>query len=254
MQNWDGYGRVAVVTGAAQGLGLAIAKTLLEKGKKVVFTDINQNALQELEQSPYIQDEYKNRAMFLKVDVSNITEIRDAVSTIVTKWKRIDILVNNAGVREETPIEDIQEMEWNHVIDVNLKGTFFFSQAVMDVMKEQEWGRIINLSSFAGQTGPLTSGAHYSASKAGQLALTKSFARSLSKKGITVNAVAPAAIRTPEMDRMEPEKLANMVKNIPVGRVGEDQEVADLVLYLTSESAGFITGATFDINGGLLMN
>lgn len=253
MKTVEGLGRVAIVTGAAQGLGFAIAKTLLENGKKIVFIDINQELLQELEQSSFIQSRYKEQAMFLKADVSNIDQIRETIDTILTKWKHIDILVNNAGIREETPIEDIGEIEWDRIIDVNLKGTFFFSQAVADVMKKQEWGRIINMSSFGGQVGPLSSGAHYCASKAGQLALTKVFARSLSKNGITVNTVAPAAIRTPEMERIEPEKLAKMVEGIPVGRVGEDEEVAELVLYLTSESAGYITGSTFDINGGLLM-
>ncbi|KEF38938.1 dehydrogenase of unknown specificity, short-chain alcohol dehydrogenase like [Schinkia azotoformans MEV2011] len=251
MDHLEGYDRVAVVTGAAQGLGLAIAKSLLEKGKKVVFIDVNQELLQELEQS--FQSNYKERAMFLQMDVSNICQIRESINTIITQWKRIDILVNNAGIREETSIEDIEEQEWDRIIDVNLKGTFFFSQSVIDVMKKQKWGRIINMSSFGGQVGPLTSGAHYCASKAGQLALTKVFARSLSKDGITVNAVAPAAIRTPEMDRIEPGKLAKMVEGIPIGRVGEDLEVAELVLYLASESAGYITGSTFDINGGLLM-
>lgn len=251
MEHLDQDERVAVVTGAAQGLGLAIAKTLLEKGKKVVFIDVNHQVLQELEQS--FHSEYKDRAMFLQADVSNIEQIRDTVNTIITNWERIDILVNNAGIREETSIENIEELEWDRIIDVNLKGTFFFSQAVIEVMKKQKWGRIINMSSFGGQVGPLTSGAHYCASKAGQLALTKVFARSLSKAGITVNAVAPAAIRTPEMDRIEPSKLAKMVEGIPVGRVGEDLEVAELVSFLASESAGYITGSTFDINGGLLM-
>lgn len=251
MHHMEDDGRIAVVTGAAQGLGLAIAKTLLENGKKVVFIDVNQELLRELEQS--FQFEYNDRAMFLQTDVSNIGQIRETINTIITKWERIDILVNNAGIREETSIENIEEQEWDRIIDVNLKGTFFFSQSVIDVMKKQKWGRIINMSSYGGQVGPLTSGAHYCASKAGQLALTKVFARSLSKDGITVNAVAPAAIRTPEMDRIEPGKLAKMVEGIPVGRVGEDLEVAELVLYLVSESAGYITGSTFDINGGLLM-
>lgn len=251
MDHMEDYERVAVVTGAAQGLGLAIAKKLLKNGKKVVFIDVNQALLQELERS--FQLEYKEQTMFLQTNVSNVVQIREAINSIITKWDRIDILVNNAGIREETLIENIEEQEWDRIIDVNLKGTFFFSQSVIDVMKKQKWGRIINMSSYGGQVGPLTSGAHYCASKAGQLALTKVFARSLSKDGITVNAVAPAAIRTPEMDRIEPRKLAKMVEGIPVGRVGEDREVAELVLYLASESAGYITGSTFDINGGLLM-
>lgn len=244
--------RVAIVTGAGQGIGLAAANTLLENGRKVAFIDINEAALQELERS-YNQTENNKRAIFVKADVSNLAEIRATIQKVVSEWNRIDILVNNAGIRTETPIEEIQEAEWDRIINVNLKGTFFMSQAVIAEMKKQAWGRIINMSSFAGQFGPLTSGAHYSASKAGQLALTKVFARSLAKTGITVNAITPAAIRTPEMDRIEPEQLKKMVEGIPVGRVGEDQEVAELLLYLTSESSGYITGATFDINGGLLM-
>lgn len=253
MATTNTHERIAVVTGAAQGLGLAIAKAFLKDGKKVAFVDVKEELLQELEQSSWIQSQYKEQALFLTADVSQTAQIRAAIEAIIGKWKRIDILVNNAGIREETAVEDIEEAEWDRIMDVNLKGTFFFSQAVLEIMKAQEWGRIINISSFGGQVGPLTSGAHYCASKAGQLALTKVFARRLSKNGITVNAVAPAAIRTPEMDRIEPEKLAKMVEGIPVGRVGEDEEVAELVLFLASESAGYITGATFDINGGLLM-
>ena len=191
--------------------------------------------------------------MFIQLDVSDIKGIQTTVDQVVNKWGRIDILVNNAGIRFETPIEEINEEEWDQVLNVNLKSTFFFSQAVISVMKEGGWGRIINMSSIGGQAGPLTSGAHYSASKAGQIALSKTFARSLAPYGITVNTVAPAAIRTPEMDKMDPAKLAQMVETIPLRRVGESQEVADLVSYLTSDSGGFTTGATFDINGGRLM-
>jgi 3-oxoacyl-[acyl-carrier protein] reductase len=245
--------RVAVVTGAAQGLGLAIANSFLIQGEKVVFVDINSHLLEEVEQSTFIQESFGDKAMFLQIDVSNVDSIRSGVNHIVENWNRIDILVNNAGIREETSIEEIEAEEWNKILSVNLGGTFFFSQSVLDTMKQQGWGRIINMSSFGGQHGPLTSGAHYCASKAGQLALTKVFARALADKGITVNTVAPAAIRTPEMDKIDPVKLEKMVAGIPVGRVGEDQEVSDLVMYLCSESAGYITGATFDINGGLLM-
>jgi 3-oxoacyl-[acyl-carrier protein] reductase len=194
-----------------------------------------------------------SRAMFVTVDVADVNAVQQCVEKILAKWGRIDILVNNAGVRKETSIEDIAPEEWNRILSVNLGGTFFFSQAVLQPMKEQKWGRIINMSSFGGQAGPLTSGAHYCASKAGQLALTKSFARSLAKEGITVNSVAPAAIETPEMERIDPIKLANMKEGIPVKRFGKAKEVAKLVSFLASEEAGYITGSTFDINGGLLM-
>ncbi|MDT8860729.1 SDR family oxidoreductase [Alkalihalobacillus sp. MEB130] len=247
----DGYGRVAIVTGAAQGLGYEIAKELLHEGKKVVFVDINKEDLMQIETS--LTDNEKNRVIFVSIDVSNVDEIQYCVNHVIEKWGRIDILVNNVGVRTETTIEDMDLEEWNRVLSINLTGTFFFSQAVIKVMKEQQWGRIINMSSFAGQAGPLTSGAHYSASKAGQLALTKVFARSLANDGITVNAITPAAIQTPEMDKIPTDKLANMIKAIPVGRVGQSEEVAKLVNYLCSDNSGYITGSTVDINGGLFM-
>ena len=242
--------RVAIVTGANKGLGLAVAENFVNEGKKVVFVIRNKENLA----TQQFQEAFdKEQAMFIQLDVSDINGIKKAVDQVVDKWGRIDILVNNAGIRYETSIEEIDEAEWDQVMNVNLKSTFFFSQAVIPAMKENGWGRMINMSSIGGQAGPLTSGAHYSASKAGQIALSKTFARSSAEYGITVNAVTPAAIRTPEMDKMDPEKIAKMVESIPVKRVGQPKEVADLVSYLTSESGGFTTGATFDINGGRLM-
>lgn len=244
--------RVAIVTGAAQGIGLAIAKQFLHEGKKVAFVDVNESLLAEIE-ATLQTDENRRSALFLTIDVADVQAIRAGVRKVLDRWGRVDILVNNAGIRKETAIEDIDLEEWNQLISVNLGGTFFFSQAVLEPMRKQKWGRIINISSFGGQFGPLTSGAHYCASKAGQLVLTKVFARYLAKEGITVNTVAPAAIHTPEMDKIAPEKLEKMVQGIPVGRVGQVEEVAQLVAYVASEAAGYVTGATFDINGGLLM-
>lgn len=245
--------QVAVVTGAGQGLGQAIALEFLEAGKKVVLLDVSEDLLHQLQNSEMLGGYDSSQTMFLTVDVADVHAVRACVEKILSKWGHIDILVNNAGVRKETSIEDISPEEWNRILSVNLGGTFFFSQAVLQPMKEQKWGRIINISSFGGQAGPLTSGAHYCASKAGQLALTKSFARSLASEGITVNSVAPAAIETPEMDKMDPLKLANMKEGIPVKRFGKAKEVAKMVSYLATEEAGYITGSTFDINGGLLM-
>lgn len=244
--------RVAIVTGANKGLGLAIAENFVKEGKKTVFVIRNKENLEQTKQL-FQKEVMQNQVMFIQLDVSDMDGIKKAVNQVFNEWGRIDILVNNAGIRFETPIEEINEEEWDHVLSVNLKGTFFFSQAVIPAMKEGKWGRIINMSSFGGQAGPLTSGAHYSASKAGQIALSKTFARSLAAYGITVNAVAPASVRTPEMDKMDPDKLAQMIETIPLRRVGEPQEVADLVSYLASDSGGFTTGATFDMNGGRLM-
>jgi NAD(P)-dependent dehydrogenase (short-subunit alcohol dehydrogenase family) len=244
--------RVAIVTGANKGLGLAVAENFVKEGKKVVFVIRNKANLEQTRQR-FQQEELQKQVMFIQLDVSDINGIKSAVNEVLNEWGRIDILVNNAGIRFETPIEEIDEEEWDQVLSVNLKSTFFFSQAVIPAMKERGWGRIINMSSIGGQAGPLTSGAHYSASKAGQIALSKVFARSLAPYGITVNTVAPAAIHTPEMDKMDPAKLAQMVETIPLRRVGEPREVSDLVSYLASDTGGFTTGATFDINGGRLM-
>jgi 3-oxoacyl-[acyl-carrier protein] reductase len=244
---------VAIVTGAGQGLGLAIAAKFLSEGKRVVLVDVNERLLTEVKTSELVRQYDTSDVMYLAVDVSNVKSIKQSVDLILKDWGRIDILINNAGVRKETVIEEVTEDEWNHILSVNLGGTFFYSQAVLDIMKQQRKGRIINVSSFGGQAGPLTSGAHYCASKAGQLVLTKVFARSLADQGITVNAVAPAAIETPEMEKMDPDVLEKMKGTIPVKRFGEAEEVANMVSFLVSEAAGYITGSTFDINGGLLM-
>jgi 3-oxoacyl-[acyl-carrier protein] reductase len=244
---------VAIVTGAGQGLGLAITEKFLLEGKRVVFIDVNERLLNEVKASDQLRKYDSSKAMFLTVNVSDVYSIKQSVDVIHENWGRIDILVNNAGVRKETVIEEVTEDEWNHVLSVNLGGTFFYSQAVLKIMKQQKKGRIINVSSFGGQAGPLTSGAHYCASKAGQLVLTKVFARSLAAQGITVNAIAPAAIETPEMEKMDQVVLDKMKMNIPVNRFGKAEEVANMVSYLASDAAGYITGSTFDINGGLLM-
>ncbi|ARF17108.1 3-oxoacyl-ACP reductase [Sporosarcina ureae] len=245
--------QVVVVTGAAQGLGLAIAQKFLLEGKHVVFIDVNGELLNEVKNMDPLNQYESSKMMFLTVDVSNVSAIKESVQTIMERWGRIDVLINNAGVRKETSVENITEDEWNLILSVNLGGTFFYSQAVLDTMKQQKSGRIINISSFGGQAGPVTSGAHYCASKAGQIMLTKSFARSLAGQGITVNAVAPAAIQTPEMDNIDSCKLEKMKESIPVQRFGKAEEVANMVSYLASDTAGYITGSTFDINGGLLM-
>lgn len=241
--------RVAIVTGSSQGIGLAIAEAFLHNGWRVAFVSLGLDRIE----ARFREEIAGGRAVMHELDVSDYGRIAPCVDTILAAWGRVDALVNNAGIRTATPIADTTQEEWDRLMSVNLGSTFFFSQAVVPHMKERRFGRIINMSSFGGQVGPLTSSAAYAASKAGQLALTKVFARELAPYGVTVNAIAPASVRTPEMEKMDPAAVAKMVESIPVGRVGEPEEVARLSLYLASDLTGFITGATFDINGGRLM-
>jgi len=242
--------KVVIVTGGSSGLGKYMAKDFVEHGAKVVITGRNEERLEEAKKEMM---NGKGEVYPIQMDVSNVLEIHRTVETTLEKWGRIDVLVNNAGVRLTTKVEDITEEEWNNIISINLSGTFFFSQAVMEPMKRQKWGRIINISSIGGQTGPLTSGAHYCASKAGQLVLSKVFARTLADNGITVNSVSPAAIESPEIEKMSPNTIEKMKETIPVKRFGKPEEVAEMVTFLASESAGYVTGSTFDINGGMFM-
>lgn len=241
--------RTVIVTGSSQGIGLAIAGYFLDNGWRVAFVSLDLEQIRSRFQAKLDSGE----ALFFEMDVTNNAKIAECVSVVMERWGRVDALVNNAGIRTGTSIADTTPEEWNRIMSVNLGSTFFFSQAIAPVMKQQSQGRIINMSSFGGQFGPMTSSAAYSASKAGQLALTKVFARELAPYSVTVNAVAPASVRTPEMDKMDPAFIEKMVETIPVGRVGESEEVAELVYYLAAGSTGFITGATFDINGGRLM-
>jgi NAD(P)-dependent dehydrogenase (short-subunit alcohol dehydrogenase family) len=242
--------RVAIVTGAAQGIGESIAECLAADGVAVIVNDTNvRKASSVVEQ--LIAKGYQAHAV--QADVSVKSEVDALVAETLQKFGPVNILVNNAALLHETPFEKIEEEEWDRVIAVNLKGPFLCSKAILSGMKKQCWGRIINITSLAGQAGGLVAGAHYSASKGGLISLTKVLARQFATYGITVNAVAPAAIRTPKMDEVDPIRLKSMVAQIPVGRVGEAIEIGGIVAFLASERASFVTGATIDINGGLLM-
>ena len=175
-----------------------------------------------------------------------------AVARAVERHGRLDVLVNNAAVTIARPFFEIPDDEWDDVLAVNLRGVFLGCQVAGAVMREQGSGRIVNLSSTAGQQGSTVNGAHYSASKAGILGLTKSVALELAPFGVTVNAVAPAAIESPLADALSPEKREALVRSIPVGRLGRADEIAALVAFLCTDDAGFVTGATLDANGGML--
>jgi 3-oxoacyl-[acyl-carrier protein] reductase len=238
--------RVAIVTGAAQGLGEAIARALAGKGMHVVLADV------ALPRAHTVAEDLPD-ARAAEVDVRDRDGLRELIQTVHSERGAIDVLVNNAALTPLTRVWDIEPQEWDDVLAVNLRGVLFGCQLAGPLMREQGYGRIINLASLAGQQGGLVAGAHYAASKAGIIVLTKIFARELAAAGVTVNAVAPAAIDGPMMSALGPERVRQVAASIPVARVGDPHEVGALVAFLCSEAAGYITGATVDINGGLSM-
>lgn len=235
-------GRAAVVTGAAQGLGEAIARALHAAGASVVLADLN------VEGAERVAGDLGARARAMEVDVRS----RRSLARVLDATGRIDILVNNAARTVPRSTWEIDEDEWDDVLAVNLRGVFFGCQLAGPLMREQGWGRIVNLASISGQQ-PGAMGAHYAASKAGIVILTKIVAAELAPHGVTCNAVAPAAVRTPAFDVLPEERLEAVRQRIPVGRFGEPEEIGALVAFLASDAAGYITGSTYDANGGLFM-
>lgn len=243
--------KVALVTGAGRGIGKATAIALASEGASVVVNDVDLQSARET------ADEITAmgcKALPIKADVSDRTEVTKMVDTIIETFKRIDILVNNAGIFSSVSLDNITEDEWDKVIKVNLKGVFLCSQAVMKLMKKQRSGKIINISSLAAKVGGIFAGADYAASKAGVIALTKSLAKQLASYGVNVNAVAPAVIETDMTKNWPKEVKESFLRQIPLGRFGKPEEVAETILFLVSDGANYITGATIDVNGGILMD
>lgn len=227
-----------------------MAQALLDQGARVVITG------RDPERARAVADELhssRDRLVGLGLDVASRESFSALVDSVVHHWGRIDILVNNAGETASTPFAELQDEEWDRVLAVNLRSVFIGCQLVAPLMFERGWGRIINHASIAGQQGGAVTGPHYAASKAGILVLTKIVATELASSGVTVNAIAPAAIDGAQMQAMPAERIEGLAKKIPVGRVGHPEEVGALVVFLASDEAGFITGATVDINGGLFM-
>lgn len=242
-------GKVSIVTGAGQGIGKAIAITFAREGSYVVVNDI------DLDKAASVAKEiegFGGKAIAVKADVSQNEEVRDMVAETIRNFGRIEILVNNAGIQTTAPFLELSEEEWCRVIDVNLKGVFLCSQTVAREMIKQEGGKIINISSVH-QSVPRYNRAHYDASKAGVAMLTKDMALELAKYNIKVNCIAPGAIATPMNEDIlkSPEKMAIIKSMIPLARMGEPEEVAQLALYLASDEADYITGTIVEIDGGL---
>lgn len=242
--------RVAIVTGGARGLGAAIAEALQAEGARVAVLDVDVEGAMDRAQA---LDSSGATAIAIEADVGQREAFARAFDQVVTRFGRVDILVNNAARTLSSSFWDITDEEWDDVLRNNLRSVFVGCQLAGPHMRTHGFGRIINLSSLAGQQGGVVVGAHYAASKAGILALTKVVARELASSRVTVNAIAPAAVRTPVMDALPEERIASLEASIPVGRVGRPPEVAALAVFLASDAAAYITGATYDVNGGLLM-
>ncbi len=237
--------RVAIVTGAGQGIGLGIAMNLLGSGYAVALFDLNQAALDAAISSAGSQAEH---LMGLKVDVTQSAQVHDAVARVTAKWKTPDVLVNNAGLTRDKRITKMSEEEWDLVLDVNLKSQFLCVREVVQGMIDQGHGRIINISSRAWLGG--FGQANYSAAKGGVISLTRTLAIELAKHGITANAIAPGAIDTPILAPLSTEQIDRIKSTIPVGRLGRPEDIAYAVKMFASPEASYMTGQTIYVCGG----
>jgi 3-oxoacyl-[acyl-carrier protein] reductase len=240
-------GRAALVTGAARGIGLSIAAALIQRGAEVALADVDGTALNEV--ARWLGE----RTVGVEADVSRLADVQRAVKETAARFGALDILVNSAGICPLTPFPEIGEEEWDRVMAVNLKGAFLCCQAALPHLRRSGRGRVINIASVAGQMGGVLVGAHYAASKAGLIALTKSLARLLAPDGVTVNCLAPATTES-DLTAAWPESLREQVRvQIPLGRFAKPDEIAEAACYLAGDNASFITGATMDVNGGLYL-
>ena len=244
-------GRVAIVTGAGQGMGRAVSLRLSAGGARLAVNDVRADAA-ERTASQIV--ERGGEAMMAPGDVTVSADVSRMVAAVGDRFGAVHVLVNNAGVLRPTAVIDIDEEEWDLVIAVNLKGTYLCSRAVLPAMREAGWGRIVNFSSTAGKNVSTVGGAHYTAAKAGILGFTRHLAKEEAAHGITVNSVCPGLIDT-EMVRttISDDRARAYADSFPISRLGRPEEVAELVAFLASDRAAYITGASLDINGGDLM-
>lgn len=241
--------KVAIITGAAKGIGKATAEKFLQEGAKVVIWDVDVSAGKATTETFQGQG---HDCLFMQVNTSRLEEVQEATTKVMDQYQKIDILLNNAGITRDASLKKMTPEQWQQVIDVNLTGVFNCTKAVSPHMVEQGYGRILNASSVVGVYGNFGQ-TNYVASKAGVIGMTKTWARELGRKGITVNAVAPGFIQT-EMIGTVPEKVIDMMlSRTPMSRLGTVEDIANAYLFLASDEASFITGVTLNVDGGLII-
>ena len=242
-------GKIAVVTGSAQGIGQAIAITLAQDGADVVVADLNADRCEE---TVARITELGRQAMAVSVNVGDWDQVKSMIDRVLKDWKQIDIMVNNAGITRDGLLLRMKEEDWQSVLQVNLTGTFFCVKAVVPTMSRQRSGRIVNIASIVGAIGNAGQ-ANYSASKAAVIGLTKTVAREYAGRNLTVNAVAPGFIDTAMTQDLSADTKEALLKQIPLNRLGQASDIADAVSFLCSEKAGYITGHVLHVNGGMHM-
>ena len=240
-------GKTALVTGCGRGSGKAIAKTLAQAGVDIVINDIDTGAAENLAKDI---ESLGGKVIVYCGSVGVIQDVDAMFSKIKKEFKHLDILVNNAGITRDNMLLQMTDLEWDQVLDVNLKGVFYCSRAAAAMMKEQGSGRIVNLTSVTALTGNVGQ-VNYAASKAGVIGMTKTLARELARYQITVNAIAPGFIETPMTESIPDDIKKGIVRGIPLGRAGSPQDVANLVKFLSSADSAYITGQVISCNGGL---
>ena len=241
-------GKIAIVTGAGRGLGRGIARKLAQEGAVVVACDV---ALENVQETVKLIDTEGGKAKAMACNVASLQDVEALFQSVIGEYGQVDVLVNNAGINRDSMIHKMSIEQWDQVIAVNLTGTFYMTQAAVKHMRERDSGRIINISSASclGNVGQ----ANYAASKAGVVGLTKTVAREVAKKNVTCNAICPGFIDT-DMTRGVPEKVWDiMVSKIPMGRAGSPEDVANLIAFLASDEASYITGEVINVGGGMVL-
>lgn len=242
-------GKVALVTGAAQGIGKAIAISLAREGADVIISDVN---LEKAEETAKEIGAMGVKTLALKANVADFAEVEGMIDKVIGEFKKIDILVNNAGITRDNLIVRMKEEDWDLVLDINLKGTFNCIKAAIRPMSKQRSGKIISIASIVGVMGNAGQ-ANYVASKAGVIGLTKTVAREYANRGVNANAVAPGFIDTAMTQALSQDVRDNLAKQIPMGRLGTSEDVANAVKFLASDKANYITGQVIHVNGGMWM-